>query len=733
MVTDDPKLAQKTGGSEPAAPEHPTRSHVERTRLARLIAEAPRGLDVQRVLRWADQLAAAVDDLHARGRHHGSIDPSTVFIDKRDEAHLGAASPPGRGPTERDLLLGDAGTRTPSPAVRPRPEDDVRALAATVYEALGGNQLAQAALASHPLPIPGVSVQVNTALLAALSRGRGRRVTRAGDLARMLRGAPVPAGRGLRGGRAWIGRTAVTLMAAAAIVSVVVGVWLWIGPAPAQPSRNRPAPSSDLLAADREIKAALAARAEAQRQAVPPEQPDVPSAAVSDGRRAAERAADAWLQALTCAPDPWLEDDTVHSWCTEALAVAESAEAAVRAGRYEQATRDYELAAQLLADATVLHEQGVAHHQEMAERAGEEGRLRGALSLLDEAAALARPEEIGAERVETDFAVATAPSGDPPPSAVEQVVDEAPAPVPEQPEAPAPPPDAGRGAPRTGDLRVNSLSQTLILIEPGEFAMGSPHAQPLRDEGEWQHTVRIVQAYWMTRVEVSRGQFAAFAKETGYITDAERAGWSHGLGADGRWRQVDGIDWRNPGFTQSDSHPVVCVSLHDALTFCRWLSDREGRTYRLPTEAEWEYGCRAGSSTAYAWGDDVFVEVPRANAADKAWTDRFPEAIGFRWRDACVHTSPVGRFPANAWGLFDMHGNVAEWCLDRYVQYGVEPVVDAVDPEALSAGDPAPRVLRGGSFAATPAHCRAAHRDAAPPDSSFVTVGFRVVMESDAD
>ncbi|MHC4210971.1 MAG: SUMF1/EgtB/PvdO family nonheme iron enzyme [Planctomycetota bacterium] len=630
-------------------------------------------------------------------------------------------------------MIGDAGTRTPSPAAPPRPEDDVRALAATIYEALGGDRLAQAAFASQTLPIPGVSVQVNTALLAALSRGGGRRVARAGDLARMLRGEPVPAGRGLRVRKTWINRAAVTLMAAAAIVSVVVGVRLWIGPAPAQSSGVRPAPTSDLLAADREIKAALAARAEAQRQAVRPEPPEVPSEALPAAQRTAEQAADAWRQALACAPDSWLDDETVQSWCTEALAVAQSAEAAARAGRHEQATRDYELATQLLADATVLHEQGVAHVQETTERAGEEGRLRGALSLLDEAAALARPEEIGAERIETDLAVASAAPGDPPPSAVEQVVEQAPAPVEEQPEAPAPPPDAGRGAPRSSELRVNSLSQSLILIEPGEFEMGSPHAEPLRDEGEWQHAVRIAQAFWMSRVEVSRGQFAVFVKETGYITDAERAGWSHGLGGDGRWHQVDGIDWRNPGFTQSDSHPVVCVSLHDALTFCRWLSDREGRAYRLPTEAEWEYACRAGSATAYAWGDDVFDEVARTNAADKAWTDRFPEAIGFRWRDACVYTSPVGRFPANACGLFDMHGNVAEWCLDRYVQYGVEPVVDAVDPEALSAGDPAPRVLRGGSFAATPAHCRAAHRDAAPPDSSFVTVGFRVVMESDAD
>ena len=296
---------------------------------------------------------------------------------------------------------------------------------------------------------------------------------------------------------------------------------------------------------------------------------------------------------------------------------------------------------------------------------------------------------------------------------------------------PASQPDAAPVTQRSGGIRVNALSQTLILVEPGEFEMGSPHGEPLRDEGEWQHTVRIARAFWISRVEVTRGQFASFVNETRYVTDAERAGWSHGLGPDGRWRQIDGTNWRDPGFTQSDSHPVVCVSFHDALAFSRWLSDREGGTYRLPTEAEWEFACRAGSLTAFAWGDDVFDEMPRTNAADKAWTDQFPEAVGFRWRDECVFTSSVGRFPANAWGLFDMHGNVAEWCLDHYVSYGVEAVVDAVDPEAMSTGDPAPRVMRGGSFAATPAQCRVAHRDAGPPGSSFVTVGFRIVMETE--
>jgi formylglycine-generating enzyme required for sulfatase activity len=728
MVTDDPKPVQQTH---------------RRTTLARLIAASPQGLDVRRVLGWADQLATAIDDLHARGRQHGSIEPSSIFVDEHDRAHLAVETRSGDQPTERDLLLGDATaaeTRRVDPA---RTRDDIRALAATLYEALGGDRLAHSTTASLPPPLPGVSVQINLALMAVLSRGRGRRVARARDLTRMLRGGPAPARRRHGAPRTWVNRVAVTLITAAAVVSVVAGVRLWIGPAPARMQRDAPVSTSDLLAADHEIKAALAARAREQQPGILPEQPEVPSEVESEtdriARRGAERAADAWMQALACAPDPWLHDDQVQSWCSEALAVAEEASAAARDGRYEQASRDYEFAALLLTDATTLHDRGMADLVAEAGWAREDGRLAGSLDLLDEAASLADPEAIDAERVQTYLAMAWdeptslpgAPPGAPAPDPIEQTVDDVPPPVETQADGPASQPDAAPVTRRSGEVRVNALSQTLILIEPGEFEMGSPHGEPLRDEGEWQHTVRITRPFWISRVEVTRGQFAAFVSETRYVTDAERAGWSHGLGEDGRWRQMDGTNWRDPGFTQSDSHPVVCVSLHDALAFCRWLSDREGRTYRLPTEAEWEYATRAGSLTSFAWGDDVFDEMPRANAADKSWTDQFPEAVGFRWRDECVFTSPVGRFPANAWGLFDMHGNVAEWCLDHYVPYGVEPGVDAVDPEAMSAGDPAPRVMRGGSFAATPAQCRAAHRDAGPPESSFVTVGFRVAMETE--
>jgi sulfatase modifying factor 1 len=735
MVTDDPKPAHEHDqGTAPEAPAPPTagESPVRRTTLERLIAESPQGLDVRRVLAWADQLAAAVDDLHDRGRTHGSIDAAGIFVDEHDRARLAVGARGARQPTERELLLGEAEDLEPAAPVAGRPRDDVRALALVLYEALGGNRDAAARGAMAP-PIPGVSVQVNLALLAAVSPARRGRVERAGDLARMLRGAAVGQQRRARRlRRAWLNRAATALMATAAVVAVVAGVRLWNDSGAARGTRDG-APEADngVTAAGRDIQEALAARAELRREAAPA--PAVEPPAQRAARVEAERAAVDWEEALAGAPASWLDDDAVHAACTESLLLAEGAETAMREGRYQQAARDFETAVQMIGHASALHEEVAAD-------------LAAAPHAEPGPGPDPAPDDVGLGPVQTYLAMAWVPPGAPvpvvtaaaaaPPPARDEAVeepDEAPveqvgeAPVEETGEAPAA--EAPR---RDAPILVNALSQTLILIEPGEFLMGSPHAEPLRDEGEWQHRVRIGRAFWMARVEVTRRQFATFVEQTGYVSDAERAGWSHGMGENGRWRQVAGIDWRDPGFPQSDSHPVVCVSLHDALAFCRWLSDHEGRTYRLPTEAEWEYACRAGRTTPYAWGDSVFDEQPRANAADKAWTEQFPDAVGFPWNDGCVFTSPVGRFSSNAWGLFDMHGNVAEWCLDRFEPYGLDAVADVVDAEALSAGDPAPRVMRGGSFAASPAFCRAAHRDAGPPGASFVTVGFRVVMEVDA-
>jgi formylglycine-generating enzyme required for sulfatase activity len=190
------------------------------------------------------------------------------------------------------------------------------------------------------------------------------------------------------------------------------------------------------------------------------------------------------------------------------------------------------------------------------------------------------------------------------------------------------------------------------------------------------------------------------------------------------WVQKPEYTWRNPGFTQSDDHPVVNVGWNDAVAFCQWLSGKEGHTYRLPTEAQWEYACRAGTTRRYYNGDDPERLAQVGNVADATMKAKFP---GYRYaissEDAYVFTAPVGRFRANAFGIYDMHGNVWEWCADWYADgyYGVSP---AEDPGGPDSGEL--RVLRGGSWFLGPYVIQSAFRDTLTPDSRHIRGGFRV-------
>ena len=130
-----------------------------------------------------------------------------------------------------------------------------------------------------------------------------------------------------------------------------------------------------------------------------------------------------------------------------------------------------------------------------------------------------------------------------------------------------------------------------VRIPAGEFVMGSPLNENGRDNNEIQHRVKLTTPFFMGIHHVTRGQFAAFAKDNGYMTDAEKEGWAY-VWTNGNWNKVSGASWKSPGFDQTDEHPVVDVSWNDAVAFCQWLSRNEGKHYRLPTEAEWEYdGC----------------------------------------------------------------------------------------------------------------------------------------------
>ncbi|MEZ6081920.1 MAG: formylglycine-generating enzyme family protein [Pirellulaceae bacterium] len=168
---------------------------------------------------------------------------------------------------------------------------------------------------------------------------------------------------------------------------------------------------------------------------------------------------------------------------------------------------------------------------------------------------------------------------------------------------------------------------------------------------------------------------------TGYVTEAEadgRGGW----GINDKWESSQKAEytWHNGGFPQADDHPVGNVTWNDANAFCDWLSQVEGRTYRLPTEAEWEYACRATSTTTYYHGNDP-DEIGRfANIFDLSAQRLFPRAEFANTNDGFPFSAPVGSFIPNSFGVFDMHGNVMEWCADWYEQYPSTSVTDPLGP-----------------------------------------------------
>jgi formylglycine-generating enzyme required for sulfatase activity len=302
----------------------------------------------------------------------------------------------------------------------------------------------------------------------------------------------------------------------------------------------------------------------------------------------------------------------------------------------------------------------------------------------------------------------------------------------------------GSGTPRNGERSaaktlVNSLGMKFVLIPAGQFMMGNGHSfeeeakafEPYENvfpadnlQREYpRHPVRITRPFYLGENHVTRGQFARFVEATGYKTDVEKSGQG-GFGYDGKViRQAPEYNWRNTGFPQTDDHPVVNVSWNDAIAFCDWLGRKEGVTYRLPTEAEWEYAARAGTSTRFCHGDDPEILATTANVADAAYKTKFPDDRTIRGSDFFVFTSPVGSFPPNGFGLYDMDGNVCDWCWDWYDQgyYAISPIDN---PQGAPSGTL--RVDRGGGWSSEPYKCEVCQRFGDLPSSGFAVVGFRV-------
>jgi formylglycine-generating enzyme required for sulfatase activity len=283
----------------------------------------------------------------------------------------------------------------------------------------------------------------------------------------------------------------------------------------------------------------------------------------------------------------------------------------------------------------------------------------------------------------------------------------------------------------------NGSGLSLVLVPPGTFRMGSPRDEPGHGAGgydETLHTVTLTRPFYLGKHEVTIGQFRAFVAATQYVTDAEKTGGGHAHDARAEWKHRPGTQWRKPGyagpFTLMETHPVVHVSHADSLAFCAWLNQQtrlgaKGPGYTLPTEAQWEWACRAGSAARYWWGKDEDTTGKVANAGDQALKRTHPE-----WprtimpaEDGQAFLAPVGSYRANGFGLHDTLGNVWEFCATRYGPYPREAVTD---PEE---GDPKRGfAVRGGGWSNTPSDVRCASRNADPPHFAHSNLGFRVAL-----
>ena len=238
---------------------------------------------------------------------------------------------------------------------------------------------------------------------------------------------------------------------------------------------------------------------------------------------------------------------------------------------------------------------------------------------------------------------------------------------------------------------TNTIGMKFNKIPAGTFMMGSPETEETRNADEYQHKVTISKPFYMQTTEVTQGQ----------------------------WKAVMGTEpWKGESnVKEAPDYPAVYVSWDDAVAYCKKLSEKEGKTYRLPTEAQWEYACRAGTKTTRSFGNNE-------NAlGDYAWYEKNAWDIGEKY------AHQVGLKKPNAFGLYDMHGNVFEWCHDYYGEdyyYKQSPEKDPTGPASGSS-----RVLRGGSWCFVTRDSRSAYRNRNDADFRYYFNGFRLVRELD--
>jgi formylglycine-generating enzyme required for sulfatase activity len=373
----------------------------------------------------------------------------------------------------------------------------------------------------------------------------------------------------------------------------------------------------------------------------------------------------------------------------------ESASVAAQLAREKQ-RREQEAAERAAADAARRERKEALRQQLLERRAADAEKARQAKdeqnrkALQAKAVAAYRSEQ---ERARADMA------------ARNQASDDALLPTPSSPVADT------EGVLRDRFLDGSGTGPDLVLIPTGRFQMGSTEPERRRameagSQKSWveretpQHWVGIEQPLAMGRYPVTVGEWRQFVQATG-------------------WQRQGEVNWQAPGFRQTDAHPVVGVTWHDAQLYVEWLTRQTGQPYRLPSEAEWEYACRAGTKTAFSFGDEISTKL--ANYDGNYTYNGSPKG---EYRQG---TSRAGEFPPNPWGLFDMHGNVWEWVQDVVHDNYIGAPNTGVPWE--DGGDQSRRILRGGSWLYNPRYLRSALRNGFSATLSNDIVGFRVARD----
>ncbi len=255
----------------------------------------------------------------------------------------------------------------------------------------------------------------------------------------------------------------------------------------------------------------------------------------------------------------------------------------------------------------------------------------------------------------------------------------------------------------------------MVVVPAGSYRMGSPESEEGRrnDEGPVR-TVAVFDPFAVGVHEVTRAEYGRFVSETGY-----RSGLTCWTLRNGDWAPKLLGSWRNPGFAQTGAHPVVCVNWNDAQAYVRWLSQKTRSEYRLLSESEWEYVARAQTNTSRFWGDSDSDQCRNANGSDASGGERW----GVSCDDGHAWTSPVGSYPANAFGLHDVLGNVSEWTQDCWSE---DYEVASSDRSDLASGACSFRVQRGGCWLCAPSFLRSAKRERDNPENRTFVTGFRV-------